>query len=50
MNVDAVILQRWMCPCSVTSALFSVLAVVVVTPALSLNVDAVPMQWLQCHR
>ena len=21
-----------------------------VSPALSLNVDAVPMQWLQCHR
>ena len=25
-------------------------AVVAVTPALSLDVDAVPMPWLQCHR
>ena len=50
MKVDAVMLQGLQCAHSATSAGCSVSAVVAVPPALSLNVDALPMQWLQCHR
>ena len=50
MKVDEVILRGLQCTCSVTSAGCSVFAVAAVPPALSLNEDALPMQWLQCHR
>ena len=47
MNEDAVILQSLQCTCSASSAGFSVPAVVAVPHSVSLNVDAVPMQWMQ---
>ena len=47
MKEDAVILQSLQCTCSATSSGCSVPAVVAVHPAVSLNVDAVNMQWMQ---
>ena len=46
-KVDAMRLQ---CTCSATSAGCSVAAVVAEPTAVSLNVDAVPMQWMQNPR
>ena len=47
MKDDAVTLQSLQCTCSATSSGCSVPAVVAVPPALSLNVDAVPMHCMQ---
>ena len=44
---DAVILQSLQCTCSASSSGCGVPAVVSVQPSVSLNVDAMPMQWMQ---
>ena len=47
MKDNAVILQSLQCTCSATSSGGSVPAEVAVQPVVSLNVDAVNMQWMQ---
>ena len=47
MKEDAVILQSMQCTCSANSAGSSVPAVVAEHRSVSLNVDAVPLQWMQ---
>ena len=50
MKVDAVSLKRLQCACCATSAGCTVAAVVAETTAVCMNVDGVPMQWMQCPR
>ena len=47
MKEDAVIRQSLQCNCSETSAGCSIPAVVAVPRSVSMNVDAVLMQWMQ---
>ena len=47
MEFDAVSLFRMQCTCSATSAGCRVADVVAEPAAVSLNLDAVPMQWMQ---
>ena len=49
-KVDAVRLKGLQFACSAHSVDCSFSAVVAVPPAVSMNVDAVPMQWMQCQR
>ena len=50
MKVGKASWQRLQCSCSKTSAVCSVLAWFALPAALSQNVAAVPMQWMQCAK
>ena len=50
MKEEAVILQSLQCTCSAISAGCTVSAVVAVPRSVSLNVDAVSMQWMQSSK
>ena len=49
-KVDAVSLQSFQCACSATSAGCSLAAVFAEANAVFLNVDEVPMLWMQCPK